>query len=82
MGRLQAKKMVARLSREQTLHWHLQYNHYPPVDSVFIPAAEEAIERANAGDWDSVIAMPNGKSLTVAQIVEGLHLETFLEQEV
>ena len=79
MGSLQAEEMVARLSRHEALRWHLQYNHYPPVSEVFIPVAEEAIDLGNQEDWDYIIEMPNGCRLTVAQIIEGLHLETFLE---
>jgi len=79
MGSSQAEEMVARLSRHEALRWHLQYNHYPPVSEVFIPVAEEAIDRGNQEDWDYIIEIPNGCRLTVAQIIEGLHLEPFLE---
>ena len=79
MGSSQAEEMVARLSRHEALRWHLQYNHYPPVSEVFIPVAEEAIDRGNQEDWDYTIEMPNGCRLTLAQIIEGLHLEPFLE---
>jgi len=43
--------------------------------------AQEAINKANAEDWDSMIAMPNGMKRTVAEIVELMHLEWFLENE-
>jgi len=81
MGRLQASEMVARLKQEQALQWHLQYNHYPPVSLTFLPAAVAAIDKVNAGDYNSIIVMPNGKSLTAAEIVEGLHLDVFLNEE-
>ena len=81
MGRLQAEEMISLLKREQALQWHLQYNHYPPVSLVFVPVAEIAIDKANAEEWEEIIKMPNGKELTVAEIVEGLHLESFLEQD-
>lgn len=81
MGRQQAEEMVSLLKQEQALQWHLQYNHYPPVSLAFIPVAKEAIDKGNQEDWDSVIEMPNGKSKTVAQIIEGLHLESFLEEQ-
>lgn len=79
MGRLQAEEMVSILSQDQALRWHLQYNHYPPVNEVFIPVAKEAIDRGNQEDWDCIIKMPNGHELAVVQIIEGLHLESFLE---
>ena len=81
MGRLQAEEMISLLKREQALQWHLQYNHYPPISLTFVPVAEIAIDKANAEEWEEIIKMPNGKELTVAEIVEGLHLESFLEQD-
>lgn len=81
MGRLQAGELVANLPIEQALELHLKCNHYPPVNSVFIPVAKDAIDRANKGDYDTVLKMPNGKSQSVSQIIEGLHLDCFLDQE-
>ena len=81
MGRLQAEELAANLPTEQALGLHLQCNHYPPVNSVFIPVARDAIDRANREDYDTVLKMPNGKSLSVSQIIEGLHLDCFLDQE-
>ena len=81
MGRLQAEEMVSQLSQDQALSWHLQYNHYPPIHQSFVKVAEEAIDRASEEDYDYVIEMPNGRKLTTAQIIEGLHLESFLDEE-
>lgn len=81
MERLQAEEFAANLPIEQALMLHLQCNHYPPVKSVFIPVAKDAIDRANKGEYDTVLEMPNGKSLSVARIIEGLHLDCFLDQE-
>ena len=81
MGRLQAEELTANLPIEQALRLHLQCNHYPPVNSVFMPVAKDAIDRANKGEYDTVLEMPNGKSLSVTQIIEGLHLDCFLDQE-
>lgn len=70
------------------LYHHLRYNHFPPVHEDFIPVAERAIELAQEAiwmdeqqGWDTVIEMPNGVSLTVSEIVEGLHLDFFLEAD-
>jgi len=65
--------------QETMLRHHLQYNHYPPIHPSFVPIAQEAINKANAEDWDSMIAMPYGIKRTVAEIVELMHLEWFLE---
>lgn len=78
MGRLQAEEMASMLQQEQALEWHLRYNHYPPISLDFVPVAKEAIEKANSDEWDTIIEMPNGKSLMVYKIIEGMHLETFL----
>ena len=37
MGRLQAEEMKTLLDLDSALHWHLQYNHYPPIHTSFIP---------------------------------------------
>ena len=42
---------------------------------------QKAIEEANANRWGTPIDMPNGKRLSADAIIEGLHLESFLEEE-
>lgn len=80
MGKLQADEMARLLAQEQVLQWHLQHNHYPPVNLVFVPTAQEAIQHYNDDDWNFVIKMPNGKELSAGRIVEELHLESFLHR--
>lgn len=64
------------------MYHHLRYNHFPPIDLGWAPIAEAAIEAAQRDDWDAVLpAGPNGNVLTVHQVVEGLHLEFFIEWE-
>lgn len=82
MGRLQAEEMVSQLSQDQALRWHLQYNHYPPISLDFIPTAKKAIKKANQEECGYIIKMPNGRILPVSEIIEGLHLESFLDEEV
>lgn len=60
---------------------HLQYNHYPPVSLVFVPAARQAIEHVADGDFDTPVTMANGVTLTAGEIVEQLHLDGFLDIE-
>lgn len=81
MGTLQALEMKEVLELEQLLHWHLQYNHFPPIHPIFIEIAKKAIDLANMDEWETNVILPNGKILTVADIVEQLHLTTFLECE-
>jgi len=81
MGRMALVDMLENAKQETALLWHLQSNHYPPVDSAFLPIAHIAIEHANNGEWDTTIEMPNGKTLTTSEIVEGLHLDDFIQYE-
>lgn len=64
---------------DTSLHYHLRHNHYPPVSDAFIDTAKQAIDLANQGDYDTEIEMPNGVTLTVSRIVEGLHLDFYLD---
>lgn len=82
MGSLHAQEFAnSGLPLETSLTWHLTSNHFPPVHEVFVPVAIEAIELANEGNWQDTITMPNGVTLTVASIVEQLHLDAFLDNE-
>jgi|AntAceMinimDraft_5_1070358.scaffolds.fasta_scaffold29059_1 hypothetical protein len=69
------------ISLENALYIHLQSNHYPAVNPVFIPTAVEAIDKANEGDWGYVQTYPNGLERTVADTVEGLHLNAYLDDD-
>lgn len=69
---------ATNLTMEERLSWHLQANHFPPIDEAFIPIAMQAIDAANTNNWDTAINMPNGLTRTVAFIVEKMHLEPFV----
>ena len=60
------------------IRWHLGNNHYPPINPVFDEIAIDAINLAKADEWAEIIELPNGKKLTVAAIVNELHLDAFL----
>lgn len=84
MGSLQASEFSSLVEQgsiqlDQALTWHLRGNHYPPVHLDFLPSAKKAIELANENDWTTEIQLPNGKILTVAAIVSGLHLDSFIQ---
>ena len=79
MGNLHAKEYAAMEDRDLALAAHLQSNHYPPVSLAFVPTCKEAIKAGNAKDWDRQITMPNGLVKTAGEIIEGLHLDYFLE---
>lgn len=61
------------------MHIHLNQNHFPPIHEVFIESAMRAIDLANTNNWDARLVLPNGLERSVADIIEGLHLEEFLE---
>jgi hypothetical protein len=61
--------------------YHLAANHFPPVSRELVPVCAEAIEIANQdGPWDAELKLPNGKTLPVGAIIEGLHLQAFIEE--
>ncbi len=66
------------MSNVAMLQHHLQWNHYPSISPVFVPVAQRAIELANEDDWDAMIELPNGVSISVGEIVDQLHLTTFV----
>jgi len=71
------------VERERALGIHLQYNHYPPVSTDFVPACIKAIDAGFEAeynkDWDIDIELPNGKIRKASQIIEGLHLDAFFD---
>lgn len=79
----ETSKLIASadLDLKAKLSWHLQGNHYPPIDESFIPVAIEAIQLANNDYWDVVLDYPNGLQRTVAFTVEHLHLQWFLDNQ-
>ena len=46
-----------------------------------VPACIEAIQLVSQGDYDRVIDLPNGRKMAAAEVVKGLHLDAFIEQE-
>jgi len=79
MGRLAAEDMLNHTDFDTALDWHLRGNHFPPIHPDFHPAARLAIEHVNARQGETPITMPNGITKTANGIVEGLHLDTFLD---
>jgi len=68
------------VSIRTSLEYHLQYNHFPPVDLVFVDIALEAIACVNGDNCDTMITMPNGIKKSAGDIVDELHLEFYLEE--
>ena len=64
---------------EKALYFHLRGNHFPPVHPDFIPTCVTAINKCNEEDYEYEIEMPNGITKKAYEIIEGLRLESFLE---
>jgi hypothetical protein len=79
MGYLSALELRQYLSEEQALIWHLRYNHYPPINLIFLPAIREALAAARRGHYRRKLTLPSGKIVTVATVVKDAHLGAFLD---
>lgn len=84
MGNLHAAEFAESVRTGETsldaaLTYQLQGNHFPPIHLDFLPTAKSAIRYAKRGLWEKTIKLPNNKTLTVAAIVRGMHLDSFLE---
>ena len=83
MGYSQAEGIAAEVAKgkaslRDALVWHLFSNHYPPVDPSFVPVAEAAIFAVRDEEPETPITMPNQRTKTALEIVNGLHLEAFV----
>jgi hypothetical protein len=84
MGALHADEMAAmagegEVSMRMALNWHLTSNHFPPVHTIFVDTAMQAIRLAADEEFDTVLELPNGRQLSVIDIVEQLHLWPFVD---
>ncbi len=73
-----------KLPLDAALEYHLTVNHYPPIPLDLLPVTRRAVELAGAGEWDAEQELPSrcgGREVTVARIVEGLHLDAFVGVE-
>ena len=65
--------------------WHLRSNHYPPLPYELVAVAVRAVTKAREGLWESRVRLPAGvvfrgrKTATVADVIESLHLDEFVE---
>lgn len=94
MGYLSAFDAAQVAELNQALEWHLTSNHYPPVSVDFVPACKQAIQTfvVAAGSTDNLgedhvfkqlnetmVELPNGKFISVVELVDALHLDTFVD---
>jgi len=84
MGLLHAIEMAndvhdGLMSKDDALIWHLSFNHFPSVSLSFLPAVKRAIRNAEAGQWNKKVKLPTKEFIETWRIIEGLHLDSFLE---
>jgi len=71
---------IARLDKLIKMEYHLHDNHYPPISRSFAPVAIRAIELATDGEYATMLDLPNGNKATVAQTIEALDLQWFVQE--
>jgi hypothetical protein len=76
------------LGQLSALTAHLTSNHYPPLPIELLGVCHEAINRANEGEWDVSLKLPEivryrGRdTMTVEEIVSSCHLDAWISEEV
>lgn len=89
MGGQNAKAMADAVGRGEVeadiaLHWHLAWNHYPPLPAALAETARAAIVATREGDLEREVGLPSGllfrgeRTMTAAEAVEAMHLEAFV----
>jgi hypothetical protein len=84
MGALNAQEMAAavgegEVSMRMALNWHLTTNHYPPVHTIFVDCAMEAIRLVADEEYDALVDRPGADPLPAIKVVEELHLFEFVD---
>ncbi len=75
------------ISLEDSIGFHLQNNHYPPVPLSMVPVCIEAILAYNDGAYHRELQLPEGttwrgsETAPVYAIVDAHHLEPWLVDE-
>jgi hypothetical protein len=70
------------LDRRDWISHHLAANHFPPLPSAFVDAAERAIDRCCEGKPDEPVELPGGGKLSAEECVRAMHLRRFVEFEL
>jgi hypothetical protein len=88
MGRMFAEDLSTMdISLEQSIGYHLQANHYPPVPASMVPVCIEAINAYNDGEYHRELELPEGvlwRNQTEAPawaIIQSHHLDAWLMEE-
>ena len=75
----------SNLSLEEKVSWHFSFNCYPPVPSIMVPVAVEAINMVTVGDDHELVNLPEGVTYRGENqskaiiIVDEFHLFAFVD---
>jgi hypothetical protein len=89
MGRMTAMSLTEMdVPLEQQLAIHFSSNCYPPIPSIMIPVAVEAINAYWDEDYAKVIQLPEGvefrngaTSIPASQVIESLRLDAWVMED-
>jgi hypothetical protein len=76
-----------QITLEQSLAWHLQSNHYPPVPTSMVEPCIAAIDAAYDDDWNAEITLPAGVSYKGSDVapawalISAHHLDAFIPND-
>lgn len=93
MGRMAVEDMMVWAGEDdadRVLQWHLFNNHFPPLPTGAFEVAKQVIAKANAGEFDAIIELPEevgthrrfGQQVPVRAYLAAWHLEPFVTWEV
>lgn len=67
---------------------HFSSNCYPPIPQFMVGVACEAIVAASAGDWDTLIELPEGvetshgrRAVPASEIIDNCRLDAFILED-
>ena len=76
------------VSLEQQIGWHFSSNCYPPIPSIMIPVAIEAIDAYWEEDYSRMIPLPEGvefrdgsTSVSASQAIDSLRLDAWCMED-
>ena len=90
MGNTHALGFAEAVKEGQTtlylaLHYHFTANHYPPLPTACIEPAQEALDKASAGEWEELVDITeagthrvHGTEVPVNILIDEWHLFPFV----
>jgi hypothetical protein len=76
------------MSLDTAVSIHFQSNCYPPIPQFMVPVACTAIVEASAGNWDTLIELPEGvetrhgrREVPASEIIDNCRLDAFIMED-